>query len=122
MLRSSKAVHENPPAVAWGQRWAAPDPRAGAGIQLAGRDLGGQGDLLWGSKRLPGQGLATKQPPPALLQVQRAGPLGNEGVLDAGWSASQVRVLALVWLDRLSVITMMVPAGLAASTAASRCW
>jgi hypothetical protein len=39
-----------------------------------------------------------------------------------GWSASQARVLALEWLDRLSVITMMVPSGLAVSTAASRCW
>ena len=39
-----------------------------------------------------------------------------------GWSASQVRVLALVWLERLSVITTMVPAGLAASTAVSSCW
>jgi hypothetical protein len=39
-----------------------------------------------------------------------------------GWSASQVRVEELVWLDRLSVITMMVPAGLAASTALSRSW
>jgi hypothetical protein len=39
-----------------------------------------------------------------------------------GWSTSQVRVLTLVWLDRLSVITMMVPAGLAASTAARSRW
>jgi len=39
-----------------------------------------------------------------------------------GWSASHVRVLALLWLDRLSVITMMVPAGLADSTVASNCW
>jgi len=39
-----------------------------------------------------------------------------------GWSASQVGVERLVWLDRLSVSTMMVPAGLAVSTAASSCW
>jgi len=39
-----------------------------------------------------------------------------------GWSSSQVRVLALVWLDRLSVITMMVPDGLAVSTAPSSRW
>jgi len=39
-----------------------------------------------------------------------------------GWSASQVRVERLVWLDRLSVITMMVPAGLAVWTAARSCW
>jgi hypothetical protein len=39
-----------------------------------------------------------------------------------GWSASQVRVEKLVWLERLSVITMMVPAGLAVSTAARSRW
>jgi hypothetical protein len=39
-----------------------------------------------------------------------------------GWSPSQVRVLALLWLERLSVITTMVPAGLAASTVVSSCW
>jgi hypothetical protein len=38
------------------------------------------------------------------------------------WSASQARVATLEWLDRLSVITTMVPAGLAASTAASKPW
>jgi hypothetical protein len=43
-------------------------------------------------------------------------------VLDAGMSSSQVRVLALLWLERLSVITMMVPSGLAVSTVASGCW
>ena len=39
-----------------------------------------------------------------------------------GWPASQVRVETLVWLDRLSVTTTMVPAGLAASTAARSRW
>jgi hypothetical protein len=39
-----------------------------------------------------------------------------------GWSASHARVETLAWLDRLSVITMMVPAGLAASTAVSSRW
>jgi hypothetical protein len=39
-----------------------------------------------------------------------------------GWSASQARVETLEWLEGLSVITMMVPAGLAVSTAASSCW
>jgi hypothetical protein len=39
-----------------------------------------------------------------------------------GWSASQVRVEALVWLDRLSVITVMVPAGLACSTSPRNRW
>jgi hypothetical protein len=39
-----------------------------------------------------------------------------------GWSTSQARVEALVWLERLSVITTMVPSGLAVSTAASSRW
>jgi hypothetical protein len=39
-----------------------------------------------------------------------------------GWSASQARVETLEWLDRLSVITMMVPSGLVVSTAAKSCW
>src|SRR6266496_1688039 len=83
-LRSSKAVDEDPPSVAWGRWWAAPHPRAGAGVELAGRHPGVQGDLLGSGKRLPSKGLAAKQPPPALLQVQPAGPLGDEGVLDPG--------------------------------------
>jgi hypothetical protein len=33
-----------------------------------------------------------------------------------------VRVETLAWLDRLSVITMMSPVGLAVSTAANSCW
>jgi hypothetical protein len=39
-----------------------------------------------------------------------------------GWSASQVRVEKLVWLERLSVMTASLPVGLACSTAASSCW
>jgi hypothetical protein len=33
-----------------------------------------------------------------------------------------VRVLALVWLDRLSVTTTISPSGLVVSTVASSCW
>jgi hypothetical protein len=39
-----------------------------------------------------------------------------------GWSASQVRVEKLEWLERLSVITAIWPVGLACSMAASSCW
>src|SRR5215207_4973833 len=59
-------------------------PLAGTGVELAGRHAGGQGDLLRGGKGLSGKGLAAKQPPPALLEIQPAGTLGDEGVLDAG--------------------------------------
>jgi hypothetical protein len=63
------------------------------------------GDLVGVGEGLPGQRLAPEDPPPAFLQVEPAGALGDEGVLDAGWSSSQARVLLLSWLDRLSVIT-----------------
>ena len=48
--------------------------------------------------------------------------LGMNTLRMRGWSSSQVRVATLVWLDRLSVTTTMVPSGLAASTAASSRW
>jgi hypothetical protein len=60
-----------------------PHPWAGAGVELAGRDQGGQGDLLRGGKRLPRKRLAAKQPPPTLLQVQPASALGDEHLADA---------------------------------------
>jgi hypothetical protein len=122
MLRSSKVIYEDSPSMAWGRWWATPHPRAGAGVEPAGRHPGRQGDLARASEGLPGQGLAAKQPPPALLQVQPAGRLGMKACWMRGWSTSQVRVEALVWLDRLSVTTTMVPAGLAVSTAASSRW
>jgi hypothetical protein len=117
LLRSLNPVGEGAASVAWGRWWAAPHPRAGAGVELAGRDQSGQGDLLGGGKRLPGKRLAAKQPPPALPEVEPAGPLGMKACWMRGWSASQVRVLQLLWLERLSVITTMVPVGLACSTA-----
>ena len=122
MLRSLDAVGEGVASVAWGRRWAAPHPWSGAGIELTGRHPGRQRDLLGSGKRLAGKGLAAKQPPPALLQIQPAGALGDEHLADAGWSTSQVRVEELLWLERLSVITTMPPSGLAASTVVSSCW
>src|SRR5919197_1159969 len=83
MLCSLDPVGEGVASVAWGRWWAAPHPWAGAGVESAGRDPGGQGDLLRGGKRLPGKRLAANQPPPALLEVEPAGPFGDEGVLEA---------------------------------------
>src|SRR5215212_8988423 len=98
VLRSLDAVGEGVASVAWGGRWAAPHPRAGAGIELTGRHPGGQRDLLGSDKRLAGKGLAAKQPPPALLQIQPAGALGDEHLADAGMVAqpgtSRVAVVA----------------------------
>src|SRR6266545_2809492 len=84
MLRSSKVINESSPSVAWGRWYAAPHPRAGAGIEPTGRHPGREGDLARVGEGLPGQRLTAEQPPPALLQVEPAGPLGDEGVLDAG--------------------------------------
>ena len=61
-----------------------PDPGPGAGVELGGGDPGGMGDLIGVGEFLPGQGLAPEDPPPALLQVQPAGALGDERVPDAG--------------------------------------
>src|SRR5829696_5435102 len=98
MLRSLDAVGEGVASVAWGRRWATPHPRSGAGIELTGRHPGRQRDLLGSGKRLAGKGLAAKQPPPALLQIQPAGALGDEHLADAGMVAqpgtSRVAVVA----------------------------
>src|SRR6266516_2660993 len=84
MLRSLKGVYKAPSV---GPRFGlgpAPDPGPGAGVQLGGGYLGGVGDLVGIGEGLPGQRLAPEDPPPAFLQVQPAGALGNEGMPDAG--------------------------------------
>jgi hypothetical protein len=91
-------------------------------VELAGRDPGGQGDLGGVGKALAGQPLAAKQPPHASWRFSQQAPLGMNTCRIRGWSASQVRVEKLVWLERLSVITRMSPAGLAASTSARNRW
>src|SRR5207247_8086383 len=72
------------PVGAWFGLGSAPDPGPGAGVELGGGDLGGVGDLVGVGEVLPGQRLAPEDPPPAFLQVQPAGALGDEGVPDAG--------------------------------------
>src|SRR6266567_2927536 len=54
VLRSLNPVGKDAASVAWERWWPSPHPRAGAGVELAGRDLGGQGDLLRGGEALPG--------------------------------------------------------------------
>ena len=61
-----------------------PDPGPGAGVELGGGHPGGMRDLVGVSEGLPGQRLAPEDPPPAFLEVQPAGALGDEGVPDAG--------------------------------------
>src|SRR6266705_4544019 len=83
MLRSVDPVDKGAASVAWGW-WAAPHPRAGAGVELGGGDAGGQGDLRRVGEALPGKGLAANRPPPALLQVAPARAGGDEHLPDAG--------------------------------------
>ncbi len=58
-----------------------------------------------------------KQPPGSAVRADRMNKCRIRGC-----SPSQVRVATLVWLERLSVITRMSPAGLAASTSARNRW
>src|SRR5258707_14725256 len=84
MLRSLKNVHKAP---AVGPRFGlgpSPDPGAGAGVELGGGGPGGVGDLVGGGEGLAGQGLAPEDPPPAFLQGEPAGALGDEGGGGAG--------------------------------------
>ena len=63
---------------------SSPDPGPGAFVELGGGHPGGVGDLVGVGEVLPGQRLAPEDPPPAFLEVEPAGALGDEGVPDAG--------------------------------------
>src|SRR3954462_2650431 len=86
VLRSSKQVGEAPSAVSCRWRWPSPDPGFGVGVELGGGQLGGVGDLARVGEGLPGEGVPAKDPPPGLLQVQPAGALGDEHLLEARMS------------------------------------
>src|SRR5260370_39811455 len=84
MLRSLKGVYKASAVGTWFGRGPSPDPGPGAGVELGGSDPGDVGDLIGIGEGLPGQGGLAEDPPPAFLQVQPAGALGDEGVTDAG--------------------------------------
>src|SRR5438094_237217 len=84
MLRSLKGVYKASTVGPWFWLGSSPDPGPGAGVELGGGDPGGIGDLVGAGEGLPGQRLPPEDPPPALLQVQPAGALGDERVPDAG--------------------------------------
>src|SRR5579859_3539888 len=84
MLRSLKSVSKASAVGAVFRLGPSPDPGPGAGVELGGGHPGGMGDLVGVSEGLPGQRLAPEDPPPAFLEVQPAGALGDEGVPDAG--------------------------------------
>src|SRR5512132_787539 len=84
MLRSSKGVYKVAAVGAVFGLGSSPDPGPGAGVELGGGDPGGVGDLVGAGEGLAGQGGLAEDPPPAFLQVEPAGALGDEGVADAG--------------------------------------
>ncbi len=84
VLSSLNAVIKETSTVPWRLWRASPDPRLGSEIELSGRHAGGLRDLLGRGLALPSQGIAAEEPPPALLQIEPAGPCRNEDVLDAG--------------------------------------
>src|SRR5947199_8709036 len=84
MPRSLKGVYKAPSVGAWLGLRPSPDPGPGAGVELGGGHPGGVPDLVGAGEGLPGQRLAPEDPPPAFLQVEPAGALGDEGVPDPG--------------------------------------
>lgn len=68
-----------------GLGWGRPQIQGRArALSWAVADLGGAGDLAGVGEGLAGQGGLAEDPPPAFLQVQPAGALGDEGMADAG--------------------------------------
>ena len=63
--------------------WTSPHPGLGSPVKLNRGNSCGLLDLLGIGKTLPGQGIAAKQPPPALLQIEPARSRRNEDVMDA---------------------------------------
>ncbi len=63
-----------------------PDPGLGPQIELPGGNAGGLLDLIGIGEALPSEGIAAEEPPPAFLQIEPAGPRGNEDMMDARMS------------------------------------
>ncbi len=63
-------------------RWATPDPRFGAQIELRSSDTSGLLNLVGIGKALPRECVTAEEPPPALLQVEPTGTSGNEDLMD----------------------------------------
>ena len=60
-----------------------PDPGVGASIELGRSNPRGLFDLVGVGKTVASQGIVAEKPPPALLQVEPAGPRRNVDVLEA---------------------------------------
>src|SRR6266852_5701418 len=84
VLRSLKAIRKKAAIVAMILGRTSPDPWIGSQIELSGRDAGGLLNLIGIGKALSRKSITTEEAPPALLQVEPAGSLGNEKVVNAG--------------------------------------
>jgi len=83
VLSSLNTVTKEAAIAAMVLRWAAPDPRLGAQIELLGGNARGLFDLLGIGKTLTSQRIAAEEPPPAFLQIEPARSRRNEDVMDA---------------------------------------
>ena len=84
---------------------AAPDSGAGAAVEPGGGTRDGLLDLRVIGARLPGEGLAAEQAPPASWKFSRHAPTGSGTGWTRGWSVSQAWIGALVWLLTVSWMT-----------------
>lgn len=78
-----------------------PDPGRGVAIEMRGGDLGHISNVMIISQRLPGEGFAPKDAPPALNQVEPGRAHWNEGMLDARMSFEPLA-------DRAAAVTRQV--------------
>ena len=83
VLSSLNPVRKGTPIVTPGLGRPSPDPGLGAPVELGGGHASRLLDLLGIGEALPCERITSKETPPALLQVQPAGPGGNKDVLDA---------------------------------------
>src|SRR5258708_35297415 len=84
VLRSLNPITKETPMTTRCLRWTSPDPGLGPQVELHRRDASGLLNLLGIGKALPGERTATEEAPPALLQIEPAGPGGSQAPLDAG--------------------------------------
>jgi hypothetical protein len=87
LLHSLKAITKEATVVAMVLWRPTPDPRFGSPVELSRRDASGLLNFIGIGKALPSQGIASEEAPPALLQVQPTGSLGNEDVVET-WMPS----------------------------------
>ena len=72
MLCSLKAVTKETSAVPRRLRRTSPDPGFGPQVELSGGNTGGLLNLLGRGLALTSQGITAEEPPPPLLEIEKA--------------------------------------------------